>query len=96
MYSVKEHGVMAPKLIYKTEPTYTEQARAAALEGMVKLALHVGADGRAHNLEVVQSLGMGLDEKAMEAIRQWRFEPGKKDGEPVVVRATVDTNFRLQ
>ena len=55
----------------------------------------VGPDGRPHDMRVQRSLGMGLDEKAMEAVRQWKFEPARKDGQPVAVQINVEVNFRL-
>jgi TonB family protein len=55
----------------------------------------VDTDGRAHEVRIVRSLGMGLDEKALEAIRGWKFEPGRKDGIPVAVQVNVEVSFRL-
>jgi len=55
----------------------------------------VGPDGRTHDIRVQQSLGMGLDEKAIEAIRQWKFDPGRKDEIPVAVQVDVEVNFHL-
>ena len=55
----------------------------------------IGADGSTRNLTVVRSLGMGLDEKAMEAVRTWRFDPAKKDGRPVAVQMQIIVNFHL-
>ncbi len=55
----------------------------------------VGPDGRVHDLRVYRSLGMGLDEKAAEAVKTWRFEPARKDGQPVPVQINVEVNFRL-
>lgn len=55
----------------------------------------VGPDGRAHDIRVQPSLGMGLDEQAIEAISRWRFEPDRKDGIPVAVQVNVEVNFRL-
>jgi len=89
------NGVTAPQLIYKVEPQYTEEARAAKYQGTVLLFVEVQADGTAANIRVVRSLGLGLDEKAIEALRQWRFKPGTKDGVPVPVAATIEVNFRL-
>jgi len=57
--------------------------------------LVVGPDGRTHDIRVQQCLGMGLDEKAIEAIRQWQFDPGRKDGIPVAVQVDVEVNFHL-
>ncbi len=88
-------GVSAPTLILKTEPDYTEAARAAKRQGVVVLYVHIAPDGAATKINVVKSLGFGLDEKAIEAVRKWRFNPGKKDGLPVTVTATIEVNFRL-
>ena len=87
-------GVSAPVLLSKVEPQYTEEARQAKLQGTVVLYVEVGPDGRASNVRVQRSLGMGLDEKAIEAVKQWRFRPGMKDGKPVTVVATIEVNFR--
>ncbi len=89
-------GVTAPTLVSKVEPAYTEQARAAGLQGTVVLYIEVDPTGRAYNIRVQRSLGLGLDETAIEAVRQWRFTPGKKDGKPVTVAATIEVNFRSQ
>jgi TonB family protein len=66
------------------------------LQGTVVLSLVVSDQGRPQNLKVVRSLGLGLDERAIEAVEQWRFKPGMKDGEPVPVMATIEVNFRLR
>ena len=88
-------GVSAPRLTYKVEPEYSEEARKAKYQGTVVLAIEVWPDGKAHNIRVVRSLGLGLDEKAINAVQKWRFVPGKKDKLPVKVRANVEVNFRL-
>ena len=88
-------GTTAPVLLYKKEPEYSEEARKAKYQGTVVLAVEVDASGRAINPRVVRSLGLGLDEKAMEAVRQWKFKPGYHDGKPVTVAATIEVNFRL-
>ena len=59
------------------------------------LSVVVDSEGHARNVKVVKSLGMGLDEKAIEAVEKWRFKPGMKDGHPVNVLATIQVNFRL-
>lgn len=86
--------VSAPVPIHKVEPQYTETARQAHIEGVVVLSIVIGPDGVPGNVRVVRPLGYGLDEKAIEAITQWRFRPGQKDGNPVAVPATVEMNFR--
>jgi TonB family protein len=88
-------GVSAPSLLYKSEPEYTEVARDAKYQGTVLLYIEVGPDGLAHNIKVARSLGLGLDEKAIEAVQRWKFKPGMKDGQPVTVAATIEINFRL-
>jgi len=88
-------GVSAPMLTNKQEPGYSADALTAKLQGSVVLAFTVGADGSVHDIQLVKSLGFGLDEKAAEAVLQWQFQPGKRDGVPVPVKATVEVNFRL-
>jgi len=88
-------GVTAPSLLYKKEPEYSEEARKAKYQGTVLLYVEVDPSGKATNIKVQRSLGLGLDEKAIEAVRQWKFKPGYKDGKPVTVAATIEVNFRL-
>jgi TonB family protein len=88
-------GVSEPRLIYKVEPEYSEEARKAKYAGTVVLAVEVWPDGQAHNIRVVRSMGLGLDEKAIEAVEKWKFAPGLKEGKPVRVAATIQVNFRL-
>jgi len=89
------NGTTAPVVLYKKEPEYSEEARKAKYQGTVVLYIEVDPSGRAVNPRVVRSLGLGLDEKAMEAVRQWKFKPGYRDGKPVTVAATIEVNFRL-
>jgi TonB family protein len=89
------NGVSKPELLVKVEPEYSEEARKAKLQGTVILSIVVDANGIAINPRVIQSLGLGLDEKAIEAVKKWKFKPGYKDGKPVAVAATVEVNFRL-
>jgi TonB family protein len=88
-------GVSAPVLIHKTEPEYTEEARAAKYQGTVLLYVEVDPNGNATNIKVQRGLGLGLDEKAIEAVKKWKFKPGQKDGNPITVAATIELNFRL-
>jgi TonB family protein len=88
-------GVTAPVPLYRPEPEYSEEARKAKYQGTVILYVEVDTSGRPRNLKVMRSLGLGLDEKAMEAVEKWKFRPGYKDGKPVTVAATVEVNFRL-
>jgi TonB family protein len=88
-------GVTAPVPLYMPEPEYSEEARAAKYQGTVVLYAEVDANGRPHNLKVMRSLGLGLDEKAVEAAVKWKFRPGYKNGKPVTVATTIEVNFRL-
>jgi TonB family protein len=81
--------------VYDPDPEYSEEARKAKYQGTVVLWLVVSPEGKPQQIQVQRSLGMGLDEKAIEAVRQWRFEPAKKDGHPVPVMINVEVNFRL-
>lgn len=88
-------GVSAPRVIYRVEPEFSDEARRAKYQGTVLLRVIIGVDGKIHDVQVVRSLGMGLDEKAVEAARQWRFEPGQKDGKAVPVDVTMEIRFQL-
>jgi TonB family protein len=89
-------GVSRPQLIRKVEPSWTEEARQAGIAGLVLVSLAVDAEGNPQNLSVARKLGYGLDEKALEAVRQWQFRAGLKDGAPVAVgNLTVAVDFRL-
>lgn len=88
-------GVSAPAVLAKVEPEYSEEARKAKFQGTVMLYIEVDENGKPKNLRVVRALGLGLDEKAIEAVSRWKFRPGFKDGKAVTVAATVEVNFRL-
>jgi protein TonB len=88
-------GVSAPRAIYTPEPEFSEEARKAKYQGVVVLNIIVGTDGRVHNPRVVRSLGMGLDEKAMEGVKTWKFDPSKKDGRAVAVEMNIEVAFNL-
>ena len=85
----------SPRLLHKTSPDYSKSARQFRLTGSVTLALVIDKQGRPGEIELLSSLGLGLDEKAARAVADWRFEPGTKDGEAVPVRATVHVGFNL-
>jgi len=95
IYKLGDIGVTAPVAKYTPEPDFSEEARKAKYQGTVTLSAVIGPDGRPRNLRVVRSLGMGLDEKALEKVKTWLFEPGKKNGQPVSVAMTLEVDFRL-
>jgi TonB family protein len=84
-----------PAVMFEQDPEYSEQARKAKYSGTVALLVEVGASGQVTGVTVIHSAGMGLDEKAVEAIAQWKFRPGSKDGNPVATQLQVNMNFRL-
>jgi TonB family protein len=88
-------GVSAPRAVYSPEPEYSEEARKAKYQGTCVLWLVVGPDGRPRDIRVARTLGLGLDEKAIEAVKTWKFEPAMKDGKPVAVQINVEVEFRL-
>ena len=88
-------GVSAPRAIYDPDPEYSEEARKAKHQGTVILWIVVGPDGRPRDIRVQRALGLGLDEKAVEAVRKWRFAPAMRDGHPVAVEVNIEVNFRL-
>lgn len=87
--------VRPPTLARKVEPEYSQEARFAKYQGTVKVSVEIDPDGVAQNMRVLTNLGFGLDENALRAISQWRFNPGMKNGLPVTVSATIEVNFRL-
>jgi TonB family protein len=88
-------GVTAPQLIYGPEPGFSDKALQAKSQGTVVLRVVVGLDGRTHDIRIQKSLGLGLDEQAIEAIGRWIFEPSRKDGVAVAVLIDIELNFRL-
>lgn len=88
-------SVRAPVVIYSVDPEFSEEARKAKFSGNVQVALIVDASGNPKNIRVERGVGMGLDEKAVEAVRQYRFKPAMKDGKPVPVEIYVEVNFQI-
>jgi protein TonB len=84
-----------PKAIFSPNPEYTDKARKKKANGTVILETTVGTDGHTHEIRVVQPLGYGLSEQAVKALREWKFEPGTKDGQPVPVSLQIEMDFRL-
>lgn len=96
VYRPGEGSVTAPVLVSKVEPIYPPQARDAKVEGVVTLSVIIGTNGAPEKILVIKSDSPALIMSAMEAVRQWRFQPGMKDGQPVRVSATIDITFRLK
>ena len=90
-----EPGLRRPELETRTEPDYTEEARIARHEGTVRLQVEIDAEGLPRNPKIVQILGLGLDEKALDAIRSWRFRAARLDGRKVPCRITLAIDFSL-
>ncbi|MBV9771355.1 MAG: energy transducer TonB [Bryobacterales bacterium] len=88
-------GVSPPSILYKVEPEYSEEARKAKFQGTVLLFVVVDEKGNPRDIKIIRPLGLGLDQKAVEAVEKWKFSPGKKDGKPVPVQAQIEVNFRL-
>ncbi|HTW81882.1 MAG TPA: energy transducer TonB [Terracidiphilus sp.] len=89
------NDVKAPILIYAPTPEFSDEARRNKYQGICMITVVVDAQGIPRNPVVIQPLGEGLDEKALEAIPHYRFKPGMKDGHPVATRITIEVNFRL-
>lgn len=87
--------VTAPRAIFAPDPEYSELARKARYQGVALLGVIVGPDGKPHDVWVVKKLGLGLDQKAIDAVRTWTFEPATRDGEPVAVLINIEVSFRL-
>ena len=95
IYPAGRFGATVPELIDHPEPSFSDEARKTKTQGAVVLLLVVGKDGRPYNISVRQSLGMGLDEKAIAAVNHWRFRPATMNGQPVATRVEIEVDFRL-
>ena len=85
----------APQLIYQVDPEFSEEARKAKFQGEVLVHLIVDATGRPTQVRVIRPVGMGLDEKAREAVAQYKFRPARKGGHAVPVELNVAVNFQI-
>lgn len=95
VHRASEPGIVAPKQLYSPEPELTERARKAGEGGNVTISLIVGVDGKPHDLKIECGSAPDLAEKALESISTWKFEPGTKDGEPVMVEIAVEVQFHM-
>lgn len=94
VYRVRD-GVKPPRVIYSPGPEFSDEARLQKIEGTVTLDIVVTSAGKTALIRVLKTLGYGLDEKAIEAVRTWKFHPATKDGKPVSVNVAVQVEFRL-
>jgi periplasmic protein TonB len=88
-------GVSAPQVIFAPDPEFSDEARRAKYQGICVVTLIVDAQGNPQHVRVVRPLGMGLDEKAVKAVRQYKFKPAVFQGHPVAVEVNVEVNFRI-
>lgn len=88
-------NVMAPVPIYDPNPPYSEEARKAKYSGTVSLIIIVDASGNVTDAQVIKPAGLGLDEKAVETVKTWKFNPAMRNGVPVRVRCSVEVSFRI-
>jgi TonB family protein len=84
-----------PHLVNPVDPEYSREARKNKITGIVGLWLVVGPDGRPHEVLLVRSLGYGLDEEAIKAVKKWKFSPATRDGQPVAVQINANVDFHL-
>ena len=89
-------GLTAPVMLSEVLPEYSDDARRARIQGTVELLAVVNADGTVSMENVNRSLGFGLDQKAIEAVKKWKFRPATKDGKPVAMRVAISVNFTLR
>ena len=95
VYSMSDTGVIAPVPIYRPKAKFTDKERKGKYHGDVQVSCIVGPDGLVQSVQVIQDPGMGLGEKAVEAVKQWRFKPAMKDGKPVAVSFTMEISFTV-
>ncbi len=90
-----ERNVTMPRVIFQTNPDYSEQARKKKIQGVIVLSVTVNADGTTGKIKIEKGLGYGLDEKAVEAVSRWKFKPALKDGQPIEKEVNVEVDFHL-
>lgn len=87
--------VKQPRPISTPDPVYSEQARQAGFQGTLVLRMIIDKDGHPRDVRIARPLGLGLDDKAVEAVQGWQFKPAEREGEPVAVQMDVEVTFRL-
>ena len=88
-------SVRPPIAIFTPDPEFSEEARKAKFSGNVMVSLIVDPSGKPRNVHVLRGVGMGLDQKAVEAVEQYKFKPAMKDGKPVAVYVNIEVNFQI-
>ena len=88
-------GVSGAKPVYVPNPEYTEKARKKGIEGTLLLAIAVNRSGGVDAVKILRSIDPGLDQQAIDAVKQWKFSPAEKDGEPIPFQTQVEVHFRL-
>ncbi len=91
-----ERNVTMPRAITTSSPEYSEEARKKKIQGVIVLTVTVAVDGTIRDIKIEKGLGYGLDEKAVEAVRRWKFKPALKDGEPIEKEISVEVGFHMQ
>jgi TonB family protein len=94
-FKVGEPGLTPPRILYKPEPEFTEEARKHKIKGVFGLTVLVETTGRIEKVSIVHPLGMGLDESAIESVKAWRFQPATKDGVPVAVAVYIEVEYHF-
>ena len=89
------HLTRQPQLIYQVEPEYSEDARKVHFQGTVILSIEVDTNGLPSNIRVVRAIGLGLDERAVQAVAKWKFRPAMSGDRPVIAPALVEVSFHL-
>lgn len=95
VYRVMRGGASPPRAIYQPEPEFSAEAQMARFQGVEIVSVVVDASGGAREIEIISPLGLGLDEKGVDSISRWKFEPARKDGKPVPVRIAIEVDFHL-
>ncbi len=96
VYESRAPGVKAPEVLFQPLPPYTDEARAARVEGIILIQAIVRKDGTVDSFKVLRGLGYGMDESAINTIaKEWRFRPGTFNGEPVDIQVNIAVSFRL-
>ena len=88
-------SIRPPVVTYQVDPEFSEEARKAKFSGNVQVYLWVDEQGNPSHVKVIRPIGMGLDEKAVEAVRQYKFKPAMQNGKPVKVDLYIDVNFQI-